>query len=71
MLVLSRKRKESIVVSGFNGLERELKVTVVEIQPGRVRLGFEVEDHVSVHRWEVWERIRGRRGAAIVAGNKV
>jgi len=57
MLVLSRKRQESVVVGGADGSERVLKVTVLEISRGQVRLGFEAEADVRVHRWEVWERI--------------
>ena len=62
MLVLSRKSQESVVVGGSDGFEPMLKVTVLEIDCGRVRLGFEVDREVPVHRLEVWERIRaGRR----------
>jgi carbon storage regulator CsrA len=57
MLVLSRKKEESVVVGGSNGFDRMLKVTVLGIQGGRVRLGFEVNRDFPVHRWEVWERI--------------
>ena len=59
MLVLSRKRLESVVVGGAAGFERLLKVTVLELNGGSVRLGFEVDSSVPVHRWEVWEKIRG------------
>jgi sRNA-binding carbon storage regulator CsrA len=45
------------MVGGSNGFERMLKVTVVEIRGTRVRLGFEVDEGVPVHRLEVWERI--------------
>jgi carbon storage regulator len=58
MLVLSRKLQESVVVGGSDGFERLLKVTVLEINSGKVRLGFEVDRDVPVHRSEVWERIR-------------
>jgi carbon storage regulator CsrA len=34
-----------------------LKVTVLEIQGGKVRLGFEAGADVPIHRQEVWERI--------------
>ena len=57
MLVLSRKRQESVVVGGSSGFERLLKVTVLDIQHGKVRLGFEVDADIPVHRSEVWERI--------------
>lgn len=58
MLVLSRKARESVVVGGSGGLEKLLRVTVLEIKEGRVRLGFEADSDIPVHRSEVWERIR-------------
>jgi len=46
-----------------------LKVTVLEIQKGRVRLGFDVADGIPVHRWEVWQRIcEGHRTNGRAAG---
>jgi carbon storage regulator CsrA len=57
MLVLTRKSQESVVVGGSNGFEHMLKVTVLDINRGNVRLGFEIDKAVPVHRWEVWERI--------------
>jgi carbon storage regulator CsrA len=59
MLVLSRRNSESVVVGDPAGrIEEMLKVTVIEIGRGKVRLGFEGAASVPVHRWEVWERIR-------------
>ncbi len=58
MLVLSRKSQESVVVGGSDGFEQLLKITVVEIKNGRVRLGFEAAAGIPVHRLEVWERLR-------------
>ena len=58
MLVLSRKPLEAVVVGGADGIERLLKVTVLEIKNGSVRLGFEAPDDVPVHRSEIWERIQ-------------
>ncbi len=57
MLVLTRKNQESIVVGGSGALEHVLKVTVLDVRGGKVRLGFEARADVPVHRWEVWERI--------------
>jgi carbon storage regulator len=57
MLVLSRKSNESIVIGGSSGFERLLKLTVIHVSGGTVKLGIEVADDVPVHRWEVWERI--------------
>ena len=58
MLVLSRKNEESVVVGGSNGFKPMLKVTVLQINGAKVRLGFEADEGVPVHRWEVWEQIR-------------
>jgi carbon storage regulator CsrA len=57
MLVLSRKSLQSIVVGRTGGREILLKVTVLEIKGGSVRLGFEGAAEVPVHRLEVWERL--------------
>jgi carbon storage regulator len=58
MLVLTRKKTEAVVVGGTEAPEHMLKVTVLEISSGKVKLGFEANSSVPVHRWEVWERIQ-------------
>ena len=58
MLVLSRKAQEAVVVGGADSTQSLLKVTVLEIKNGSVRLGFEAPADVPVHRWEIWERIQ-------------
>jgi carbon storage regulator CsrA len=63
MLVLSRRNDESVIVGASDGLAPIVKVTVLEINGGRVSLGFEVSQHLPVHRWEVWERIRANARA--------
>ena len=60
MLVLTRRNSESVIVGSAKGLERTLRVTVLDIRDGRVRLGFETADNVPVHREEVWEQLRAR-----------
>jgi carbon storage regulator CsrA len=57
MLVLSRKNHQAVAIGGSGGLERLLRVTVLDISGDRVRLGFDVDRDIPVHRWEVWERI--------------
>ena len=52
MLVLSRKRKESIFIND------NVIVTVLSIQGDRVQLGIEAPREVPVHRQEVHERIQ-------------
>lgn len=58
MLVLSRKKLESVVVGGVDRFHQMLKVTVLGVHGDKVRLGFEVDAGVPVHRQEVWERIQ-------------
>lgn len=60
MLVLSRKHRESVVI-GAGDLAGMLRVTVLAIRNGTVRLGFEGDQDVAVHREEVWERMHTSR----------
>ena len=52
MLVLSRKKNESIVIRD------DIVITVVEVRGDKVRLGIEAPKEVSVHRLEVYEKIK-------------
>jgi sRNA-binding carbon storage regulator CsrA len=55
MVVVSRKSRESVVVGTANPWERLLKVTVLEIGDGQVKLGFEVDPDASVEGLDTWE----------------
>jgi carbon storage regulator len=57
MLVLSRKNDQAVVIGGVDDFRNFVKVTVLEIRRGNVRLGFEASKDVPVHREEVCERI--------------
>ncbi len=56
MLVLSRKKNESIIIND------NITIVVVEIRGDKVRLGIEAPKEIPVHRNEVYEAIR--RGQA-------
>jgi len=60
MLVLSRRSRESVVIGGSDDFQRLFKVTVLDIRGTNVKLGFEVDRDIPVHRTEVWERIHGQ-----------
>lgn len=62
MLVLSRKNRQAIAIGAAGRTEHSVKVTVLDIEGGKVRLGFEAAAELFVHRWEVWERIRTENG---------
>jgi carbon storage regulator len=70
MLILTRQSQESVIVGGSGGFERMLKVTVLEISPGKVRLGFDVDKQVPVHRSEVWDRIHAGAEQAESSGGR-
>ena len=57
MLVLTRKNRESVVIGGNDEMQIMLEITVLEIEGGRVRLGFEADARMPIHRREVWDRI--------------
>jgi carbon storage regulator CsrA len=46
-----------VVVGGSTGFDHLLKITVLGIKGTSVKLGFEVDAEVPVHRSEVWDRI--------------
>lgn len=54
MLVLSRKKDEKLVIG------QNVIITVVEIQPGRVKIGIEAPQEVPVHRQEVYDAIHAK-----------
>jgi carbon storage regulator len=54
MLVLSRKKNESIIINNV------ITVTVVEIRGDKVRLGIVAPKEVPVHRQEVFDAIHGK-----------
>ena len=64
MLVLTRKNRESVVIGRPEDDGIALEITVLEIEGGRVRLGFEADSRMPIHRREVWERIRNGDGRA-------
>lgn len=52
MLVLSRRRNESIMIGD------EVEVTIVDFRGDKVRIGIRAPDSVSVHRKEIYEAIK-------------
>ncbi|MEO2030515.1 MAG: carbon storage regulator CsrA [Planctomycetaceae bacterium] len=61
MLVLSRKKNESIVIND------DVVVTIIEIRGDKVRLGIEAPRDIPVHRREVLDAILREQGLADVA----
>jgi carbon storage regulator len=53
MIVISRKKNESIVINN------DITIVVVEIREDKVRLGIESPKEVPVHRREVYDALHG------------
>jgi len=52
MLVLSRRRDESIIIG------EDIQVTVIDVRGDKVHLGIEAPSSICVHRKELREAIR-------------
>ena len=52
MLVLSRDKGEIIVIGD------DIKIVVVEIKGDKVRIGIDAPKEVTVHRKEVYDKVR-------------
>jgi carbon storage regulator len=59
MLVLSRKKNESIVINN------DITIVVVEIRGDKVRLGIEAPKEVPVHRREVYDAIKRNEQSSV------
>ena len=51
MLVLSRKAEEAMFIGD------DIKITVLDIRGGQVRIGITAPQDIKIHREEVYERI--------------
>ena len=58
MLVLSRKKNESIIIND------NIVVTVVDIRGDKVRLGFDAPKDIPIHRKEVYDAIKRAEAAS-------
>jgi len=52
MLVLSRRVDESLLI------DKDIKITVLDIKGGQVRLGITAPESIKIHREEVFNRIQ-------------
>jgi carbon storage regulator len=65
MLVLSRKKDESIMIGD------EVEITIVDVRGDKVRLGITAPKSIPVHRREVYDAIQREKKAAAESQNHV
>ena len=58
MLILTRRVGEAVVI------DEEVTVTVLGVKGNQVRIGVNAPKSVSVHREEIFERIKNERNAS-------
>ena len=52
MLILTRKSGQNIVIGD------DIKIKILEVKGGHVRLGVEAPRHISVHRGEIYKLLK-------------
>jgi carbon storage regulator len=58
MLILSRKKSESIIIDG------QIEIQVIEVGDGRVRIGIDAPRNMEIHRKEVYDKINAENEMA-------
>jgi carbon storage regulator CsrA len=58
MLVLTRKPEEALLIGSDTDPHGVVTVTVLSIDGNRVKLGFQMNNAVTVYRLEVWNRMQ-------------
>lgn len=65
MLILTRKKGEGIVIGG------NIKLTVLGIDEGKVKIGIDAPKKISIMRNEVIERIEESNREALISASSV
>jgi carbon storage regulator len=65
MLILTRKPSESIIIG-----DNKVKIKILSVKGRQVRLGIEASKDISVHREEIYNRIKNQESGVVVAGEE-
>lgn len=65
MLILTRKKGESIIING------NIEIQVIGIEEGKVKIGIEAPKEIEIYRSEVLENIKSSNKEALVVENKI
>jgi carbon storage regulator CsrA len=64
MLVLTRKNRESVIIGRPGTGNQMMKVTVLEVRGGKVRLGIEADQSIRILRSELLQHDLATEGAS-------
>ena len=59
MLILTRKKDESIIIDG------EIEIKIIEIEEGKVKIGIDAPKDIDIIRKELYERMEEENLAAL------
>lgn len=59
MLILTRKKDESIIIDG------KIEIKIVEIEDGKIKIGIDAPKDIDIMRKELYERIENENIAAV------
>lgn len=59
MLILSRKKDESIIIDG------NIEIKIVDIEDGKVKIGIDAPRNIDIMRKELYKRIQEENLAAV------
>lgn len=65
MLILTRKKDESLIING------NIEIKIISAEDGKVRIGIEAPKSVEIHRKEVFEKIQAENEMAKNAPSKL
>ncbi len=65
MLVLTRRKGESIIV----GIDGGVEIEIIELRGDRVRIGITAPPEIAVHRREVYEAIQRQQNRETTNAN--
>lgn len=59
MLILTRKKDESIIIDG------NIEVKIIEIEDGKIKIGIEAPKNIEILRKELYEKIQEENLSAV------
>jgi carbon storage regulator len=64
MLILTRRIGESVMIGD------DVSITVLAVKGNQVRVGIDAPKHLSVHREEIYERVKAAKAADLAPAIK-